>query len=140
MAYESIYFENKRKIAEKALWKAFYAFSNCRFEKNLNEGPMRYRGRHMCACNLSQDLGEIANDLGFPDLADYFAKNTYCPEGPQYNYRKPTPLHEDFGVTGGPRFKGEEHSIEKIKGRVLSEIEGKIKFLKEEVEKEQKEV
>lgn len=118
LAYDSIYFENNRKIARMVLDKAFSAIKNSRI---IGSGG-RYGGDHMCNCNVSRDLGLIANKLGFPDLADKFSRSTHCPEGNNYSRGQSEPLDKY-----GPSFKGEEYSIDEIKEYIFSEIKNQIK-------------
>ncbi len=128
ISYNGIYFENNREIAKQALYAAFREFTGKRFSKDdIKEG--RYRGSHMCACNLAADLGEVANKLGAPNLADYFGKNTYCPEGPQYMHGKPENLS---GSAGWPYSVGEDYPAEKIKNNILSEIKSQVKLFRAE--------
>jgi len=128
ISYNSIYFENNREIAKQALYAAFRAFTGKRFiklEDDRGKGR-RYRGVHMCACNLAADLGRVANKLGAPNLADYFGKNTYCPEGPQYAHGKPENLS---GSAGWPYSKGDDYSVEEIRSNILSGIQSQAKSL-----------
>lgn len=128
LGYDSIYFENNRKIASMVLDKAFSAINNSLI---IGSGG-RYGGDHMCNCNVSRDLGSIANELGFPDLADKFSRSTHCPEGNNYSRGQSEPLDKY-----GPSFKGEEYSIDEIKKYIFSEIVDQMKLLqpkKEEIE------
>ena len=131
ISYNSIYFENNREIAKQALYAAFRAFTGKRFLKLRDDRSKgrRYRGMAVCACSFGQDLGRVANKLGFNNLADYFGKNTYCPEGPQYMSGKPENLS---GNIAGHYSKGEDYPVEKIKNNILSKIKDQAESLRVE--------
>lgn len=42
-----------------------------------------------CVCGTAEWLGKVANTLGLPALADWFGKNTFCRESPQWRYGEP---------------------------------------------------
>lgn len=150
MAFTSIYFENNREIARQVLTKAFEACNNSKQTDNLTGEKnfwfeLETVSGFSCVCNISEHLGHTANSLGFPDLAERFRLDTYCPQGPQY----PGPALikasnmevTDYDRKNGYRVNYEKYSpeenqenIQSIKRQIMRHIEREIGVLKSKKE------
>lgn len=150
MAYNSIYFENNREVARQVLIEAFQALNNSKQIHNLTGEKnfwfeLETVSGFACVCNISEHLGRTANSLGFPDLADYFKKGTYCPEGPQFP--RPAMIESrNMDVTDYDKKYDKEHgysmvyekyspeenkeNIESMKRMILRHIKKEISLLK----------